>query len=66
MAFEIKYSDEAKRNLDTITTWLLYGRQAGDTALHWLRGLREKDRHPFRIAQSLHSRLRSPKLVIYS
>lgn len=42
MAFEIKYSDEAKRNLDAITAWLLYERQAGDTALRWLQGLREK------------------------
>jgi len=42
MAFEIKYSDEAKQNLDAITTWLLYERRAGETALRWLQGLEEK------------------------
>jgi plasmid stabilization system protein ParE len=42
MAFEIKYSDEAKKNLDAITAWLLYERLAGETALRWLQGLREK------------------------
>jgi len=42
MAFEIRYSDEAKKNLDAITSWLLYERLAGETALRWLEGLREK------------------------
>jgi plasmid stabilization system protein ParE len=42
MAFEIKYSDEAKKNLDAITSWLLYERFAGETALRWLERLREK------------------------
>jgi plasmid stabilization system protein ParE len=42
MAFEIKLSDEAKKNLDTITHWLLHDRQAGENALRWLQGLREK------------------------
>lgn len=42
MAFEIRYSDEAKKNLDSITTWLLYERQAGETALRWLQALRAK------------------------
>jgi plasmid stabilization system protein ParE len=42
MAFEIIYSDEAKKNLDTITSWLLYERLAGETALLWPEGLREK------------------------
>ena len=42
MAFEIRYSDEAKRNLDAITSWPLYERLAGETALCWLGGLREK------------------------
>ncbi len=38
MAFEIKYSDEAKKNLGAITAWLLYERLAGETALRWLEG----------------------------
>lgn len=42
MAFEIEYSDEAKKNLDAITPWLLCERLAGETALRWLEGLREK------------------------
>jgi hypothetical protein len=42
MAFEIKYSKEAEENLDAITAWLLYERLAGETALRWLQGLREK------------------------
>ena len=42
MAFEIKHPDEAKNNLDAITSWLLYERLAGETALRWLEGLREK------------------------
>ncbi len=42
MAFEIKYSEEAKKNLDAITAWLFYERLAGETALRWLQGLREK------------------------
>lgn len=42
MAFEIKYSKEAEDNLDAITAWLLYERLAGETALRWLQGLREK------------------------
>jgi len=42
MAFEIKYSKEAEENLDAITAWLLYERRAGETALRWLQGLREK------------------------
>ena len=41
MAFEIKYSDEAKKNLDAITYWLLHERQAGADALRWLQGLRD-------------------------
>jgi len=42
MAFEIKYSKEAEENLNAIAAWLLYERRAGETALRWLQGLREK------------------------
>jgi hypothetical protein len=37
MAFRIRYSDEAKANLDTLTSWLLNERQAGEQALRWLQ-----------------------------
>jgi plasmid stabilization system protein ParE len=40
MAFRVKTSAKAKRDLDAILAWLL-SREAGEAGLRWFQGLRE-------------------------
>ena len=40
MAFRVKYSAEAERDLDELLEWLLQ-QGAGDAALRWLQGLED-------------------------
>jgi plasmid stabilization system protein ParE len=40
MAFRVRTTAKAKRDLDDILTWLL-SQEAGETGLRWFRGLRE-------------------------
>jgi len=42
MAFEVRYSAEAERNLDDILLWLMVERQAGETGLRWFQGLQTR------------------------
>jgi plasmid stabilization system protein ParE len=40
MAFRVRFTAKAKRDLDTILAWLL-SQQAGDAGLRWFQGFRE-------------------------
>jgi plasmid stabilization system protein ParE len=40
MAFRVKTTAKAKRDLDTILAWLL-SQEAGETGLRWFQGLRD-------------------------
>jgi toxin ParE1/3/4 len=40
MAFRVRTTAKAKRDLDEILTWLL-SQEAGDTGLRWFQGLRQ-------------------------
>jgi plasmid stabilization system protein ParE len=82
MAFRVKQTAEADRDLDLILEWLT-ARQAGETGLHWLEGLKdtidslselphrcplapESVAFPFELRQLLHGRKSHQYRVLFT